>query len=241
MENGELIMDNVLLRAESVGITHQLPCGRSFPRSPCECSLLSFPRSAWECSLGRSCGPNLCATLERRHLLPRWSVGARKKLVRSLLTNCTSLAFPRHHVGARKLSEPSRVRCADHSSVGFTRGSLHTADPTWLIPLCASASLRESLQEYLTQRRRGAERSGKNARGSPRRGHAERPSGPLTRRLPTCTPIDATPSHLFGCLSRSHAPRGNAALAAPAARTHTRRWSVGTCSHAGAWEPETWN
>ena len=37
-------------------------------------------------------------------------------------------------------------------------------------------------------------------------------------------------------LSRSHAPRGNAVLAAPAARPRTRRRSVGTCSHAGAWE-----
>ena len=39
--------------------------------------------------------------------------------------------------------------------------------------------------------------------------------------------------------SRSHAPRGNAVLAAPAARGATRRWSVGACSHAGAWEPES--
>jgi hypothetical protein len=31
---------------------------------------------------------------------------------------------------------------------------------------------------------------------------------------------------------------GNAASAAPAARTRTRRWSVGAGSHAGAWEPE---
>lgn len=35
--------------------------------------------------------------------------------------------------------------------------------------------------------------------------------------------------------SRSHAPRGNAVLAAPAVRDATRRWSVGTCSHVGAW------
>lgn len=33
--------------------------------------------------------------------------------------------------------------------------------------------------------------------------------------------------------SRSHAPRGNAILAAQAARTPTRRWSVGVCHHAG--------
>ncbi|NEX19712.1 ribonucleoside-diphosphate reductase subunit alpha [Thiorhodococcus mannitoliphagus] len=39
-------------------------------------------------------------------------------------------------------------------------------------------------------------------------------------------------------LARSHAPRGNAVSAAPAARVRTRRWSVSTCSHAGAWEPE---
>jgi len=38
--------------------------------------------------------------------------------------------------------------------------------------------------------------------------------------------------------SRSHALRGNAVLAAPAARAATRRWSVGACSHAGALEPE---
>ncbi len=38
--------------------------------------------------------------------------------------------------------------------------------------------------------------------------------------------------------SRSQAPRGNAVLAAPAARAATRRWSAGACSHAGAWEPE---
>jgi hypothetical protein len=42
------------------------------------------------------------------------------------------------------------------------------------------------------------------------------------------------PSHR----SRFHAPRGNAVLAAPAARAATRRWSVGAGSHAGAWEPE---
>jgi hypothetical protein len=47
----------------------ELTSAQSFP---------SFPRSAWECSLGRSSGPNLYATLERRDLLPRWSVGARK-------------------------------------------------------------------------------------------------------------------------------------------------------------------
>jgi hypothetical protein len=35
--------------------------------------------------------------------------------------------------------------------------------------------------------------------------------------------------------SRSHAPRGNAPLAAPAARAATRRWSVVPCPHAGAW------
>jgi hypothetical protein len=38
--------------------------------------------------------------------------------------------------------------------------------------------------------------------------------------------------------SRSQALRGNAVPAAPAARGATRRWSVGACSHAGAWEPE---
>jgi hypothetical protein len=47
--------------------------------------------------------------------------------------------------------------------------------------------------------------------------------------------------------SRSHAPAWECSLAAPAARhshhapalaDETRRWSVGTFSHAGAWEPE---
>jgi len=45
---------------------------------------LSFPRSAWECSLGRSSGPSPYTTLERRHLLPRWSVGARDKWLAAL-------------------------------------------------------------------------------------------------------------------------------------------------------------
>jgi hypothetical protein len=44
--------------------------------------------------------------------------------------------------------------------------------------------------------------------------------------------------HAMQAVSRSHAPRGNAALAAPAARIRMRRWRVATCSHAGAWEPE---
>jgi hypothetical protein len=34
--------------------------------------------------------------------------------------------------------------------------------------------------------------------------------------------------------SRSHAPAWECRPAAPAARHPTRRWSVGTCSHAGA-------
>jgi hypothetical protein len=43
--------------------------------------------------------------------------------------------------------------------------------------------------------------------------------------------------------ARSHAPAWECRPAAPAARLHTpsrttRRWSVGPCSHAGAWEPD---
>ncbi len=38
--------------------------------------------------------------------------------------------------------------------------------------------------------------------------------------------------------SRSHAPAWECRLAAPAARDVKRRRSVGTCSHAGAWEPD---
>ena len=41
----------------------------------------------------------------------------------------------------------------------------------------------------------------------------------------------------FADISRSHALRGNAVLAAPAARMTSRRRSIGACSQAGAWEP----
>ncbi len=49
------------------------------------------------------------------------------------------------------------------------------------------------------------------------------------------------PSHGWDCVctARSHAPHGNAFLAAPAARATVRLQGVGTCSHAGAWEPGT--
>lgn len=36
--------------------------------------------------------------------------------------------------------------------------------------------------------------------------------------------------------SHFHAKRGNAVLAAPAARRQTRRWDIARCSDAGAWE-----
>jgi len=39
-------------------------------------------------------------------------------------------------------------------------------------------------------------------------------------------------------VSRSHAPAWERRPAAPAARGTSRRWSVCTCSHAGAWEPD---
>jgi len=126
MENGQLTMENEPLPLGDVGAAYQF-------------AALSFPRSAWKCCLGCSCGLNPYATLERRRLLPRWSVGARearRKLVRSLLTNCISLAFPRRHQGARDCDhegpKPGRVRYADHSPVGFARGSVRTADSTRL-------------------------------------------------------------------------------------------------------------
>ena len=58
--------------------------------------------------------------------------------------------------------------------------------------------------------------------------------------MPSCVVADS-------CSSRSNAPAWECSAAAPAARhshpapalaVEARRWSVGTCSHAGAWERE---
>ncbi len=40
-------------------------------------AMCSFPRSSVGMPSGRSSGPRADSTLERRHVLPRWSVGAR--------------------------------------------------------------------------------------------------------------------------------------------------------------------
>ena len=92
-------------------------------------------------------------------------------------------------------------------------------------------------ERHLEDAASGCDRQGWwDCRGSwsdPRRGRPSRgwdPACPARSRAPR--------QGKYACdiPPRSHALRGNAVLAAPAARTATQRWSVGTCSHAGAWE-----
>ena len=58
---------------------------------------------AWECTPGRSSGQWHYATLERRDLLPRWSVGARRIIIPATPTS-TPLVTPlqRCHACARR-------------------------------------------------------------------------------------------------------------------------------------------
>jgi len=165
---------------------------------------------AWECS---PAAPAARQSHSARHLLNetrRWSVGT-----------CS-------HAGA---SEPEAgVSHRSHSHAPASSSRSHA--PAWECSPAAPAARHSHFARHLLNKTR------RWSVGTCSHAGAWEPEAGVSRRSHSHAPTSS---------SRSYAPAWECSPAAPAARhshsarhllNETRRWSVATCSHAGAWEPE---